>query len=320
LVTKALLLFGNGQQWWRTSSKSRATTSLQESRSASIVKYHRKLSSRKSKGSVVSAVKLLNQPGGRHFDEVARTYDAVRIGYPAALFDDIFDYAGVPAVQRALEIGCGSGQATKSVATRGISILCIEPGPNLAELAQQNLAGFRNVRVVRSSFEEWTLEPEPFDLVFSANAIHWVNRRVRTRKTARALRPGGILAIFRSIPLRQSAVEQEIDALMGRLAVGEEPSELPKEAEFRQSGYFEEFRKHRYEGAQVYDADSYVDLLFTLQRYHRIPPEVRSERLTKVRAIVRENGGTILVRSVTHLLLARKKNQRPWWKKLFPAE
>ena len=257
--------------------------------------------------------------GGRHFDEVARSYDAVRMGYPAALFDDIFDYAGFPAVRRALEIGCGSGQATKSVATRGITILCVEPGANLAELAQKNLARFSNVRVVRSSFEEWTLEPEPFDLVFSANAIHWVNRRVRARKTARVLRPGGILAIFRSIPLRHSAIEREIDALMGRLAVSEEPSQLPKESDFRRSGYFEGFCKHRYEGAHVYDADSYADLLFTLQRYHRIPPEVRSERLSKVRAVVRENGGTILVRYATHLLLARKKNQRHWWKRLFSS-
>jgi SAM-dependent methyltransferase len=268
----------------------------------------------------VSAVRLPNQPGGRHFDEVARSYDAVRIGYPAALFDDIFDYAGSPAVQRALEIGCGSGQATKSVAPRGFSIVCVEPGPNLATLAQQNLAGFRNVRVVRSSFEEWTLEPEPFDLVFSANAIHWVHRRARTRKTAKALRPGGILALFRSIPLRDSTVEREIDALMGRDAAGEEPSQLPRESEFRQSGYFEEFRKRRYEGVQVYDADSYVDLLFTLQRYHRIPPEVRSERLTKVRAIVRDRGGTIRVNYATHLLLARKKDQQPWWKRFFPSK
>jgi SAM-dependent methyltransferase len=268
------------------------------------------------------AHRLLNQSSrpGRYFDDMADSYDAVRMGYPPALFDDIFGYAGCSPVQQALEIGCGSGQATKSIATRGISILCIEPGPNLAALAQHNLGEFRNVRVVCSSFEEWTLEPQPFDLVFSANAIHWVDRRVRTRKTAKALRPRGVLAIFRSIPLRDSKVEREIDALMGRAAVGEEPSQLPREPEFRQSGYFEEFRKHRYEGTQIFDAESYADLLFTLQRYHRIPPQIRSERLSKVRAIVRDRGGIIRVNYVTHLLLARKKKAQRWWKRLFPAK
>ena len=99
---------------------------------------------------------------GRHFDEMARFYDATRRGYPAALFDDIFDYAGSPALQRALEIGCGTGQATRSVAARGISILCLEPGVHLAELAEQNLAEFRHVQIDRSSFEEWTLEQEAY--------------------------------------------------------------------------------------------------------------------------------------------------------------
>jgi SAM-dependent methyltransferase len=178
------------------------------------------------------------------------------MSYSPALFDDMFGYAGNPLVRRALEIGCGTGQATRAVATRRIPVVCIEPGPNLATLAQQNLADFTNVRVVCSSFEEWILEPEPFDLVFSANA---------------------------------------------------------------ESGCFEEFAKLRYEGSQIYAADSYAELLFTLQRYHHIPGEIRSERLRSVRDIIRDGGGTIRVKYVTHLLLARKKTQRPWWKRFFPS-
>ena len=178
---------------------------------------------------------------GRHFDQVARSYDSVRMSYPPALFDDMFGYAGNPLVRRVLEIGCGTGQATRAVATRRIPVVCIEPGPNLATLAQQNLADFTNVRVVCSSFEEWILEPEPFDLVFSANAIHWVDRKMRVRKTAQALRPGGTLAIFRSTQVKtRSALESEIDAARGGIAATEDkPDRLPKEADFRESGYFE---------------------------------------------------------------------------------
>jgi SAM-dependent methyltransferase len=257
--------------------------------------------------------------GGRQFDQLAGSYDSARMSYPAPLFDDMFDYAGFPTVRRILEIGCGSGQATRAVASRGIPLVCVEPGRNLADIARQNLAHFNHVRVVCSSFEEWILEPEPFDLVFSANAIHWVNRKMRARKTAQALRPGGTLAIFRSTPLRShSAIERDIDAAMGGVAATEdEPDELPKESDFRESGYFEGLSKHRYEGFQIYDAGTYADLLSTLQRYHRIPPELRTAYIRKVSDIIRENGGTIRVNYVTHLLLARKKHQRLWWQRLF---
>lgn len=251
--------------------------------------------------------------GGGQFDQVARSYDAARIGYPAALFDEIFNYAGSTAVRRALEIGCGTGQATRSVAQRGIEVTCIEIGPHLVELARRNLAAFDNVRVILSSFEEWNMAPEPFDLVFSANAIHWVHPRARTRKTAKALRAGGTLALFRSIPLRNTELERRIDAWMGYAAAAKEPDELPKESQFRQSGYFENFRNYRYAMTHSFDAGTYVDLLFTLQRYHRIPPDLKRERLTRVRDWLDEAGGSIQVEYATHLLLTQRKPARRWW-------
>lgn len=250
--------------------------------------------------------------GGRYFDQVARAYDAVRISYPDELFNDIFDYASSAPLQRALEIGCGTGQATRSMAPRGLSIVCIEPGPNLAELAERNLSAFDNVRVTPARFEDWIPEEDPFDLVFSANAIHWVHPRVRTRKTARVLRPGGTLALFRSIPLRNTSLERRIDALMGSGKPAEEPSQLPKEADFRRSSYFDDFCKHRYETIHTFDADSYAALLFTMQRYHRIPAKIRGERVAEARAIVQEHGGTISVTYATHLLLARQKSRHLW--------
>lgn len=258
------------------------------------------------------------QPRGRfYFDAVAGNYDTVRPGYPDALFEEIFRYAGASPVRRALEIGCGTGQATRSMAPRGFPLICIEAGPQLAELARRNFGQFKNVQVICSPFEEWPLEAESFDLVFSANAIHWVHPRERTRKTARALRPGGVLALFRSFPLRDSAIEREIDALMGYTAPRAEPSQLPKEPQFRKSAYFEDFVKHRYEGSHAFEAESYCRLLSTIQRYHRLPAQVRTERIAQVRDMLRGRGvASIRTNYVTHLLLARRKTQR-WWNRLF---
>ena len=254
----------------------------------------------------------------RYFDAVAQAYDAVRPGYPDALFEEIFRYAGPVAVHRALEIGCGTGQATWPMARRGLPLVCIEPGPHLATLARQNLAGFQNVQVLCSSFEEWVLEAEPFDLVFSANAIHWVHSRERTRKTARALRAGGVLALFRSVPLRDSAIEREIDALMGYAARRAQPSQVPKESQFRKSGYFDDFTNYRYEACLTFDAESYCHLLSTINRYQRIPPDVRSKRIAQVRDTLLKRGGSIQTKYATHLLLARKRNPSSWWNRLFP--
>jgi cyclopropane fatty-acyl-phospholipid synthase-like methyltransferase len=46
------------------------------------------------------------------FDEDADLYDRARPGYPAQLFDDLAELAGVGPGCRLLEIGPGTGKAT----------------------------------------------------------------------------------------------------------------------------------------------------------------------------------------------------------------
>jgi len=108
----------------------------------------------------------------------------------------ILDDSGTGPGTRALEIGCGTGQATLPLARRGYRLLGVELGANLAAVARTKLADYTNARVLACSFEAWPVEQEAFDLVVSATAFHWVDPRVRYRKSAQALRPDGSLALI----------------------------------------------------------------------------------------------------------------------------
>src|SRR3712207_1059476 len=120
------------------------------------------------------------------FDGVASLYDEVRPGYPARLFDELASLSGTGPGARALEIGCGTGQATLPLARRGYRLLGLELGSNLAALARTKLADYPNARVLACSFEGWPLEEGAFDLVVSATAFHWVDPRIRYGKSAQA--------------------------------------------------------------------------------------------------------------------------------------
>ena len=69
------------------------------------------------------------------FDDVAKAYDDVRLGYPEQLIEDVISLSGLPPNGHVLEIGCGSGQATLQFARRGYKMLCLELGINLTRLA-----------------------------------------------------------------------------------------------------------------------------------------------------------------------------------------
>ena len=64
------------------------------------------------------------------FNEVADVYDRVRPSYPAALFDALFDM--LSPEPEIVEVGPGTGQATKDLLARGASVHAIEIGPAMA--------------------------------------------------------------------------------------------------------------------------------------------------------------------------------------------
>lgn len=89
------------------------------------------------------------------FDAAAPGYEDARPVAPAEVFDDLVEHARLGPGARLLEIGCGTGQATLPLAERGFSILAVELGANLAEVARRKLAPFPDVEIVTSSFEDW---------------------------------------------------------------------------------------------------------------------------------------------------------------------
>jgi ubiquinone/menaquinone biosynthesis C-methylase UbiE len=62
------------------------------------------------------------------FGSVAAAYEQFRPGYPEALVDAVLAYAGHP-VHTALEIGAGTGKATRVFAVRGITVTATDPDP-----------------------------------------------------------------------------------------------------------------------------------------------------------------------------------------------
>jgi SAM-dependent methyltransferase len=126
------------------------------------------------------------------FNEAADTYDEVRPSYPPDVFDAFSDL--LPAQPEIVEVGPGTGQATKDLLARGASVHAIEIGPAMAAKLRANLASER-LHVSVGDFETLEIETARADAVFSATAYHWITRSAQTDRPAAILRPGGVLAI-----------------------------------------------------------------------------------------------------------------------------
>ena len=158
---------------------------------------------------------------GMVFDEIAADYDRYRPTYPDELVDQACQVAGIGSGDHVLEVGCGTGQLTRSLAARGLHVTALEPGQSLIALARQNLDGAGEVDFVNARFEEALIPRGQFQAVFSASAFHWIDPKVSWQKTAEVLAPGGTLALVQYCGLEEPRTKQDQDvvlAAMGKVA------------------------------------------------------------------------------------------------------
>lgn len=238
------------------------------------------------------------------FDGVAQLYDEVRPGYPEQLFDDIVTLSGIPDSGRMLEIGCGTGKATVSFAERGYAMHCLELGENLAAMAAHKCRGYPNVQIEATSFEDWPAEVGAFDLVFSAQAFHWIPNEIGYSKSAAVLKPGGHLALFWNLyPPGESALRSDLDELYVRHAPEISDRTIARSSEQRiaviqafidDSGHFGPVEIRQYPWMAVYTADQYINLLNTYSDHISLSETTRHELYAAIRALIDEHGGSIV--------------------------
>ncbi|ASW05898.1 class I SAM-dependent methyltransferase [Rhizobium sp. 11515TR] len=249
------------------------------------------------------------------FDGVASLYNTSRPLYPAALFADVIDFAGLEAKDQVLEIGCGSGQATEGFARRGLSILALDPGAELIAVARERLAEFPRVRFEQTTFEAWPGKPESFRLIFAAQSFHWVSPELRFAATAALLAPEGTLAVFGNVPMKPEPPLSDkfagIYACHAPQFAGP-PVEAwylpdgPIARELRQSDHFGAPAHHSYSWRRSHTAQSYTDLLRTLSSYRLLSEDRREALLFELADAINARGGVFELHYETHLYLARR--------------
>ena len=149
---------------------------------------------------------------GRVFNEVPELYDRVRPAYPDELFADLVAITGMNERSLVLEVGCGTGQATRSLAALGCTVTAVEPGEGMAALACRTARSLqqrrgRDVGVRGLGRPRTTLSMS----LWLLPTWHWVNPSIGWAKAHDVLKPGGWMALLGNVVVRRSG-EPEVYA------------------------------------------------------------------------------------------------------------
>jgi len=126
------------------------------------------------------------------FDALVDAYDAARPSYPAAVFDAI-DARQPLSGSSVVEIGAGTGIATRALLDRGAHVLPVDIGVEMLRRLRERTPG---QQVVIGSGEALPLRSSAADIVCAAQAWHWLDNDVACVEAIRVLRPGGLLAVW----------------------------------------------------------------------------------------------------------------------------
>jgi SAM-dependent methyltransferase len=246
------------------------------------------------------------------FGVIAAAYERFRPGYPERLVDIVLTYAGQP-VGTALEIGAGTGKATRLFAQRGIVVTATDPdGAMLAELGKHVPA---SVITAQAAFED--LQPgRSYGLVYAAAALHWTNPEGRWPRIAALLDPGGVFASFGGpVRLADPAVEDAVRVARAPFLDSDEippPDGTPPThdmqwpgTELQRSGWFSDVQQRVIERRCTMSARNYVGHLSTISAYLELPAAEREQVLSLIMRVLPDR---VAIAADISVHLARRRN------------
>lgn len=260
--------------------------------------------------------------GGRGIFGRSGGYASARPDYPERVFELLVERCGLGPGCRTLDVGAGSGLATRELARRGARpVVAVEPDAGFAaELAALGGTTKGAVEHVAASFDEAPLEPGSFDLVTSATAFHWLDPERDHARLGACLRPAGWLALFWNVfgdPRIHDPFHEATLPLMAELA--RSPTQLAdrrlpfsleteaRVADLRRAGAAEEVHTEELGWTLQLDPAGVRALYATFSPVAWLGEAERTALLDRLAEVAeRDFGGVVERRMVTPLYLGRR--------------
>ena len=256
------------------------------------------------------------------FGRDAALYQQARPDYPERVYELLTGRCGLADDCATLEVGAGSGQATRRLLELGARpLVAVEPDRGF-ESALESLARSSDGALVPllGSFESANLHEGAFDLAICATSFHWLDRHTGPRKLGACLRPGGWLALFWNVfgdPQEPDPFHEATVQLLSGLATSpshEAMAPLPfaldrdaRRADFSAARTDVDFRAEEIRWTLALRPEQVRGLYGTYASIARLPERAREALLDELESIAATRfAGTVERRMVTPVYIGRR--------------
>ncbi len=241
------------------------------------------------------------------FGQVAQRYERWRPSYPGEVIDWVAERC--PG-KSALEVGAGTGKATRSFVERGFHVVASDPDSAMVDVGRSRVP---RARWVVADALEVTIESD-LDLVYGAQVWHWLPNRADPVLAAK-LRPCGVMAWIWNLP----DIEEDsglFGDLYGRFLPDAEAasrrrhrrrdSQMWRNRLAEATGEVEVLEHH---WSQPMTAEQYVGMSGTFSDHVALPHDRRRALMEAIAERINSLGGVIDLSYVTRVFLGYRGGQ-----------
>jgi SAM-dependent methyltransferase len=253
----------------------------------------------------------------RSFDEIAEIYDRIRPSYPPSLYDDLFDL--LPVEPLILEVGPGTGKATRGLLAHGARVRAVEIGPAMADKLRGELLS-EQLTVEVGDFGHVPVAVSVYDCVFAATAYHWISAEEQLDRPATLLKQDGVLAIVELIQVdspsdrgffvaAQPIYERHGQGHTGPPAPSRDAVDPAIRAAVEHDPRFSTVQVRHYDWDQTYTAAQYRLLMESYSVTQLMAPDDRQALLDDMESFVRDRFDDTVVRPLVVTLTTATRSR-----------
>jgi SAM-dependent methyltransferase len=206
------------------------------------------------------------------FGEEAAAYERGRPSYPP----EAIDWLLPQGVRDVLDLGAGTGKLTTRLVERGLSVVAVDPIPEMLDLLSNSLP---DTLALLGTAEEIPLPDDSVDAVLVAQAWHWFDPERAVAEVARVLRPGGRLGlVWNTRDERMGWVRD-----LGRI-IGQEHDPFSEQVTL--PALFTDVQRHQVEWTNYLTPQALIDLVASRSYCITSPTDVRTATLERVRDLL----------------------------------
>ena len=230
----------------------------------------------------------------------ATAYEKGRPQYAGEVVDVLAEQLDLSPGAPVLELGAGTGQLSRALLAGGLDVRAVEP---LASMRQLLARAIGAQRVQAGVAEEIPLPDRSVDAALAADSFHWFDEARSMPEIRRVLRPGGGVAILRTVPMLEAPWSSELESILMR--------ERPEHPAFAERGAaaaleddcaFGPVRETVLSTEQSSDRERILAYLATVSWVGALPGDRRGEVLAEVENLLHRHGVVELKHRVRHQL------------------